>query len=653
MRSGDAQLAAELCRSALSEYPTDAKIRCLLGTALVRLRKFDEAEEQLRKADAVLPDIPKVHRELGNALLGQGRGAEAIECFKRVVALTPDKAVAHSDLSIALSKLGRDEEARQALDESFRLQPERQELFEAAEHHRAGRFKEAELVYREVLRKDPGNVSATRLLGSVATELGRYRLAVRLLRNATKMAPEFFGAWTDLARALLEKEDFDESQKALDQAIRLEPELPYPRMLLGNLLTKAGRYEEAAEAFKVALQKQPDHGGSLAGLGHVLKTIGLQDEAVETYRDCIRTHPAFGEAYWSLANLKTFRFTDDEIEVMERHVDDERLPEETRINFHFALGKAYEDGGDFARAFSSYDRGNATRRMNESYDPVQTETIHDRIIETFTADFFEDNMGTGDPDGAPIFIVGLPRSGSTLIEQILASHSQVDGTHELPDLARVIRTINQRRPDGASYPEAMRHFEREELADLGRQYLESTRWHRRGKPYFTDKMPNNFACVGLLQLILPNAKIINARRHPLDSCMGSYKQLFFRGQAFTYDLIELGEYYLQYQRLMDHWNRVLPGLVLDVHYEELVMEQDAQTRRLLAHCGLPWEEGCLRFYETNRAVNTASSEQVRQPIYRGSINSWRRFEPQLAPLIEVLEPLLHELPEDQRPNISQ
>lgn len=438
---------------------------------------------------------------------------------------------------------------------------------------------------------------------------------------------------------------------ALRHAIRLEPRLPQPRTLLGNMLSKAGRYDEAIEAFESALQMHPDHSGGLAGMGHLLRTIGRTDEAVAAYRECIEKYPAFGEAYWSLANLKTFRFTDEELATMEQHVNSERLLEETRVCFNFALGKAYEDRGDYDRAFAYIQRGNSMRRLNEHYDPVQTEVIHDRIIDTFSADFLEQQEDNGDPDPAPIFIVGLPRSGSTLIEQILASHSMVEGTHELADLPRIIRAINKEYPSGAHYPEAFRHFDSIKLRSLGRQYLESTRRHRSGAPRFTDKMPNNFPSVGMIHLLLPNAKIINARRHPLDSCMGSYKQLFFKGQAFSYDLVELGEYYLEYQRLMDHWHTILPGRVLDVQYEDMVKDQSNQTRRLLEYCELPWEKNCLRFYENKRAVNTASSEQVRQPIYSRSLNSWRRFEPHLESLIEVLEPLLMDLPSEDRPRI--
>jgi len=470
------------------------------------------------------------------------------------------------------------------------------------------------------------------------------------LRNAVKLAPDFFGAQMDLARALLEIEELEECETVLQHVIKMRPNLPQPRSMLGGVYNKMGRFEDGVETYKSALEQQPNHAGSMAGLGHSLKTIGRQDESIDIYRDCIKNYPTFGEAYWALANLKTFRFSDDEIAAMEQHVDDDKLPDETRVNLNYSLGKAHEDRGDYDLAFQRYDQGSKLRRPHESYDPVHTEMVHDQIIETITADFVAENAGNGSPDDSPIFIVGLPRSGSTLVEQILASHSQVDGTHELPDLPRVVSTINHQRLQGDVYPFALRHYGKD-LAKLGDQYIESTARFRKGSPFFTDKMPNNFASIGLIALILPDAKIVNARRHPLDSCMGSYKQLFYRGQSFTYDLVELGEYYLEYQRLMDHWHEILPGKVLDVQYENMVADQENQTRRLIEHCALPWEDGCLRFYETDRAVITASSEQVRQPIYSKSVNSWRRFESHLGPLIEVLEPLLLELPKDQQPSV--
>jgi tetratricopeptide (TPR) repeat protein len=652
LKGREFEMAADLCRDALEDEPRDDKIRVLLGTVLVRQNNFAEAEKELRDVISRRPDIAKAQRELANALIAQGKGDEAIECYKRVIELTPDNPAAHRDLAMAYRTLGRRKDAEKALDESFELDPERAELVKALEHQRAGEFGKAEIICREILRKDPRNVNATRMLGTLARDLGKHRLAARMLRNAVKLAPDFFGARMDLARALIEVEEFEECEQTIREAIRLQPELPQPYGMLGNLYSKRGMYEEAVEAYKDALAKQPNHGPSLAAMGHAQKTIGHQEESIDTYRDCIRKFPEFGEAYWALANLKTFRFSDDEITTMENNVENEKLPDETRVNFNYALGKAYEDRGDYDLAFACYDRGNQLRRPNESYDPVQTELVHDQIIETITPELLAENAGYGCPDPDPIFIVGLPRSGSTLIEQILASHSQVDGTHELPDLPRIIKAINEQRPQGKGYPQALKLYGKE-LVELGRQYLDWAARHRKDAPYFTDKLPNNFSGAGLIALILPNAKIVNARRHPLDSCMGCYKQLFYKGQSFTYDLVELGEYYLEYQRMMDYWHEIMPGKVLDVQYEDMVADQENQTRRLIDYCGLPWEDQVLRFYETDRAVNTASSEQVRQPIYSGSVQSWRRFEAHLGPLIEVLEPLLRQLPSDQQPSIMR
>jgi len=334
---------------------------------------------------------------------------------------------------------------------------------------------------------------------------------------------------------------------------------------------------------------------------------------------------------------------------MEKQVDTEHLTEEARVKLCFALGKAYDDRSEYSRAFHYYRRGNLMRRMRERHDALMYQAMNDRLVDVFDAERFGQKTSGSDTDPVPIFIVGLPRSGSTLIEQILASHSHVEGTRELPDLQRLIGTINSRSPDGLEYPEALLHANDEELIRLGRQYLESTQRYRSGKPFFTDKMPNNFNHVGLIKLILPKARVIDARRHPLDSCLGSFKQLFIQGQPFSYDLDDLGEYYLQYRRLMDHWHERLPGCVHEVQYEKLVETPENVIRDLLSYCGLPWESGCLKFHETDRAIDSASSQQVRQPIYSSSVNSWRHYEYHLTELIEVLQPELTKLPEEQRP----
>ena len=491
------------------------------------------------------------------------------------------------------------------------------------------------------------------MLGNIAMEAHRFRAARRLLERATELAPGVAVGWTDLANVYLKRDMYDEALEMVQRAIDIDPAFAHSYVVRGNILTRAQRHEESLIAYQEALDVSPMNIGALSGMGHVLKTIGRQEEAIDVYRKCLQAQPTYGEVYWSLANLKTFQFSADEVKLMEELIELEDLPDEPKVNILVSLGKQYESEKNHDKAFEYYRRGNDLRRTYETYDPVQTQVVHDRIIEVFNPDFFKERTGYGDPSPAPILIVGLPRSGSTLIEQILASHSMVEGTMELPDLGRTINQLNSRsRGKGkgrVEYPEAVIGLDDDQVAALGHDYLESTLRYRTDKPFFIDKMPNNFSSVGFLQLILPNAKVINARRHPLDSCLGSYKQLFFKGQSFTYDQFELGHYYLQYQRIMDHWHEVLSGKVLDVHYEQMVQDQENQTRRILEYLGLPWEDQCLRFYETERAINTASSEQVRQPIYTKALNFWRNYESHLGELIETLEPLLKDLPEADRP----
>jgi hypothetical protein len=384
----------------------------------------------------------------------------------------------------------------------------------------------------------------------------------------------------------------------------------------------------------------------MLGLGHVLKTVGRQEEAVEAYRDCIRHLPRNGETWWSLANLKTYRLTDEDIQQMESMVagkdePGQEIAEQSLINILFSLAKSFEDRGNYEQAWGYYHDGNSRQRVLENYDPVRTEVMNDRIIEVFTQEFLAANTGLGHPSKEPIFVVGLPRSGSTMIEQILASHSRVEGTSELPYAGLVATSLNRNRADGVNYPDAVAELGEEHFKRLGQDYLNFAQIHRtEGKPVFIDKMPNNFPTIGLLHLILPNAKIIDARRYPLDSCLSCYRQLFARGQTFTYDLTDIGEYFLQYQRMMDHWHEVLPGRCLTVQYEEVVTDFENQVRRLLDYCELPFEESCINFHETERPVRTASSEQVRQPVYTKSVNFWRNHEANLGELIEVLEPTL-------------
>jgi tetratricopeptide (TPR) repeat protein len=521
-------------------------------------------------------------------------------------------------------------------------------IAEAAERQQAGEIHAAIGLYRAVLSRNARQVDAWRLLGVALSQDGRLEEAETALRRAIDLAPDFAFAWSNLGSLLTETGRAGEAVETFRHVLALEPGEPQTWFNLGNALAADGDQTAAAEAYRAALQGQPRHPGALIGLGHVLKTIGQQDEAIAAYRACLAVNPAYGEVWWSLANLKTYRFSEAEVSQMQDLLDEDGMSEAARTSFEFALGKAFEDRKVYDTAFAFYSDGNARQRGSVAYDPVMTEAVNDRIVSVFDAAFFAARQAAGHPDPAPVFILGLPRSGSTLMEQILASHSLVDGTSELADLGQLAVSIGKYRSDGVTYPEAVRDLGRADFAALGRNYIERTQGHRASAPHFTDKMPNNFPSIGLIRLILPNAKVIDARRHPLDSCMGAFKQLFAQGQTFTYDLFELGEYYRQYVRMMDWWDQVLPGFVLRVNYEDMVLDQEVQTRRLLDFCGLSFEAACLNFHETDRAVKTASSEQVRQPLHAGGLQTWRRFETQLGGLSEQLADILDALPDSVR-----
>jgi len=650
LNAGDSEEAESICRRALPTHGRDPNILCLLGEVCLRQRRPQEARNLFNEVLRRVGEFPRALEGMGLALLADQQAAEACSYLSRAASALPQRTLTRVAWARALAEAGRARESDRVMKEALALDPRQAALNRAEQALAEGRMDEAEKTLRQLLRGDPDDVKALRMLGGIAIEASRFRAAERMLRRAVELEPGFVRGWNELANLYMKQDRYEQALESVERALAIDPRLVHSWVTRGNILTRAQRHEESLEAYRHALELSPRSAGALSGLGHVLKTIGRQQDSIEAYRKCIRAHPGFGEAYWSLANLKTFHFDEDEVKVMQEMVQRQELPDEPRVNFHLSLGKHFENQGDYDRAFDHYEQGNELRRRHEVYDPVQTQVVHDRIIEVFSRDFLAERSGWGDPDPAPILVVGLPRSGSTLIEQILASHSQVEGTMELPDLSRTIAELTRRAPGKMEYPEAARILDGTGARELGRKYLDATRRYRSDRPYFIDKMPNNFANLGFLQLVLPNAKVIDARRHPLDSCLGSYKQLFFKGQSFTYDQFELGHYYLEYRRMMEHWHAVLPGKILEVRYEDMVAEQEAQTRRLLSFLGLPWEEGCLRFYETERAVNTASSEQVRQPIYNSSVNFWRNYEGHLGELIETLEPLLLELPPADRPS---
>ena len=632
--------AEAICREALERNPDDINMAALLGASLLKAGEIEEAEKFLRRTTQLAPTFAKPHEDLGYLLVEQGRAEEALPILNTATRLDPSLERAHLCLGKALALLGRGKEADVAFEKSFELNPLSKTLAVAAEHQKAGRLKEAKALYGEILKANPENVDALRMMGMLALSESQVDKAERFFRRAVSNAPDFVGAIVDLGQALKDQNRFEEAIASFRRAIELEPGNVKAHFLLGSTLSPSALTYEAIEAYQRTLELRPQHVGAHLGLGHVLKTVGRQEDAVEAYRECIRLRPDNGATYWSLANLKTFRLSSDEIQEMQTQLEGEDLDKESEVNFLFALAKATEDRGDFERAWQYYEKGNAERRMMEYYDPVRSEVMNDAVIEVFDKEFLVGHGNQGHADSAPIFVIGLPRSGSTLIEQILASHSQVEGTSELPYVGHATASLNLNRADGVNYPEAVRELGPEHLKSLGQGYLRAARMHRtEGAPHFVDKMPNNFPSVGFIHLILPDAKIIDARRHPLDSCLSCFRQLFARGQPFTYDLTDIGEYFLEYQRLMDYWHDVLPGRVLTVQYEDVVTDFETQVRRVLEFCELPWEDSCVRFYETDRPVRTASSEQVRQPVYSKSVNFWRNYEDKLDELITVLEPV--------------
>jgi tetratricopeptide (TPR) repeat protein len=652
LRAGNAAGAASTCSSALKEYPGDANLLCLGAKANLVLRKFDDSKRLLDEAVRLHPDFAVAHDVVGDLLFAQGFVGAAVKAYEQALRLDPTN-------SGALTKIERAQELIKVAEKETPLgdevPAERRRMAFADEINKAEQFtkdgdpKRAEDIFRSILKRDPNHVEAARLLAKIAADKNRYRDAEIFLRHAVKFAPDYARLWVDLTNVLRESDRSDEALKCAATVLELAPDTAESHMLYAGVLGTLGRHDDAIASYEKTLEISPNKPGALCSMAHHLKTVGSQEEAIANYRNCIAIKPDHAEAYWSLANLKTFQFDAGEIETMHSLLEDEDLIDLSRVQIHNALGLDRESRSEYETAFSHYQQCNSLRRNSESYDPVETETRNDRLISFFDAEFLQQHAGAGNEDSSPIFVVGLPRSGSTLIEQILASHSMVDGTHELSDLTRVVQSLHRPGKKNVQFPDTLSELSADEWRRIGGDYIESTEKYRAGAAYFIDKNPNNFIYVGLLRLALPNAKIINARRHPLDSCFGSYKQLFASGQPFSYDLVELGEYYLQYVRVMEHWHQVAPGYVLDVQYEQVVTDLETEVRRLLDFCGLPFEEGCLRFHETDRAVKTASSEQVRRPIYTSSVNLWRNYEASLGDLIEVLQPLLDQLPDADRP----
>lgn len=522
------------------------------------------------------------------------------------------------------------------MNEKASLPPE---LEKATQDVIAGRYAKAEPELRRYVKERPNDVNGIRMLGELGMALGALRDAEALLARSVKLAPNYHAARFAYANVLYKRHRYHASLVELEHLLSLESIQPSWLVLKAANLVEINEHDSAIPIFQQIIRDHPDHRQAHLSLGHAQRAVGAIADSINAYEQAILLGSGQGEAFWSLANLKTYRFSDAQVEHMRGLLKHDQCGQRDYYHLLFSLGKSLEDRGEFEEAMAAYTKGNQVRGGLVPWKPEAFHADTLALIDFFTAELFAKRKDWGAHVADPIFIVGLPRSGSTLIEQILASHSQVEGTAELADIIAMARTIagKQRRGDASGYPSAIAKMSAEQIEELGESYISSTAIQRvTDAPFFIDKMPNNFSHIGLIHLILPNAKIIDARRNPMDCCFSNFKQLFASGQGFTYSQNRIGRYYSDYVDIMAHWDKILPGRVHRVIYEEMVDDTENQVRRLLDYCGLPFEERCLEFYRNERTVRTASSEQVRQPIYRQGIGQWEPFENWLEPLRKAL-----------------
>jgi Flp pilus assembly protein TadD len=639
----DPAAAAREAADILKQHPGHTAATLLLVNAQ-RGRGGADAAAPLAQLAAAQPDSAPIQFELGRTFAADGKDDQALAAFTRAVQLEPNLAEAWRELSMLHARRNDADACDVAYAHFTRLSPPELHLAEAHAALSTYRFDAAEGMLRKQLEKDPQDPEALRLLAEIAAERENYVLAERLYAQCLEIAPGFSRARFDLVRILLLQQKAQPMLSLLDRLLRMDPSNLQYRASRAAAFGLLGQNDQSLQILEQLLIEFPSDEALRIHYGNTLRTGGSFDAAIAAYRKAAELRPSYGEAWFCLSNLKTFRFEDAEIHTMLAQLEKADLNDEDRLQVEFALGKALEDRADFGESFQHYVSGNALRKRMVRYDADINDQFVKSLEEMYSAEFFAARSGSGCPARDPIFIVGLPRSGSTLLEQILASHSQVEGTRELPDIQGFalelgIRELRgrERRGESPQFSSLLERLTREELEAFGRRYLDQTRPSRlRGAPYFIDKMPSNFFHVGLIHLILPNARVIDARRSPLGCCFSNFKQHFQAGVWFSYNLDDIARYYRGYIHLMDHYDAVLPGRVHRVHYESLVANFETEVRRLLDYCGLPFEEQCLRFHETRRVVQTASSEQVRRPLFAEGVDQWRNFEPWLGELKQAL-----------------
>jgi len=639
------QFAAALAigETLLAQVPENRDVLYIVAVNQRYLDRIPGALATLARFEELHPDYGRLFQERGHCYRALADSPAAIAAYGRAVTLNPALPASWKALAVLYRAAGRTVDAQNAADVVATLQNLPVPVVTANSLFNEGSTQPAENMIRPFLLQNPDHVEGMRLLARIGMKLGVLDDAEFLLESVLAFAPDYHAARHNYAEVLLDLHKHVAALEQIRRLLQVEPHNPVFRALEGNALVGLGRHEEALRIYAELREQTPANPTLHLAMAHALKTVGRRTEAIESYRRAAQVRPSFGDAYWSMANLKTYEFSDEEIARMRAGESDPQTPVADRCHFCFALGKALEDRGEYEQSFHFYARGNALKHEESRYDRDSLESTVRRQMHVCTREFFQARPATGCESPDPIFIVGLPRAGSTLIEQILASHSAVEGTKELTEIPRLVHQLNGRQSQDTRprYPDILATLSAEQLRQLGAKYIADTRVFRSleagvSSPYFIDKMPNNFRHIGLIHLILPNAKIIDARREPLACCFSNFKQLFANGQEFTYSLEDIGRYYRTYVELMQHWDEVLPGKVLRMQHEDVVEDLEGSVRRLLQFCGLPFEPACLEFWKTERNVRTASSEQVRRPIFKQGLDQWRHFEPWLGPLKEVL-----------------
>jgi tetratricopeptide (TPR) repeat protein len=582
----------------------------------------------------------RANQEQGFIHLALDEPALAKISFEKAVKLNPSLVASWQALIHLYRDAKQQDNVQKAANQLEKLKKLPPALLAVTELMHEGKLLKAEQICRHFLQDNKRHIDGMCMLAEIGIELKIYDDAEFLLASALELAPNHINARSQYLNLLIRLGKYKMAEQQVEKLLAIQPDNLSFKVAKASALTGLGKIEQAIILFEQAVEQNDQIAGFQLQLGHALKTKGDIKKAITAYQKAYQLNPSYGDAFWSLANTKTYRFSDEEIAQMQAQQNNKALALTDKVQLHFATGKAFEDREDYNQAFQAYQEGNKLQHAHSGFDINKVEQQVAEQIKYCTTELFENrgNLGLNLPD--PIFIVGLPRAGSTLLEQILASHSQVDGTMELHNilgLASRLRGRSTSQSDQeAQYPKNLNEINPEYFKRFGQQFIDETQVYREKAPLFIDKMPNNFLHIGLIRLILPNAKIIDARRSPMACCFSGFKQLFAEGQDFSYDLEDMGRYYQAYLKLMSHWDDVLPGYVLKVNHEDVVDNLETQVRRMLDFCGLEFEQSCVDFHKTKRNIKTPSSEQVRQPIYKSATEQWRHFEPYLTPLKKVL-----------------